>query len=75
MKKVLTVTTIIITVVTLCWFLKFKAEKKDIVLPINAPLIITSNMPGKCKVTAISTTGETDQNPLIECKIQLRSRR
>lgn len=73
MKKIIAVAAIIIAVATLCWFLKFKAEKKEVALPIDTPFIITSNFPGKCRVTVISTTGETDQNPLIACKVQLLS--
>ena len=74
MKKILAVAAIIIAVATLCWSLKFKAEKKEAALPIGTPFIITSNLPGKCKVTAISTTGELDQKPLIACKVQLLSK-
>jgi hypothetical protein len=73
MKKVLVIAFTIITVATLCWFLEFKAEKKDVALPVDTPLIITSNLPGKCRVTAISAMGENDQNPLIACKVQLLS--
>ncbi|WP_392432209.1 hypothetical protein ACF3VQ_16695 [Yersinia sp. HM-2024] len=73
MKKVLAVAAIITAVATLCWFLKFKAEKKEVALPIDTPFIITSKLPGKCRVTAISTTDEPDQNPPIACEVQLLS--
>ncbi|WP_085120295.1 hypothetical protein [Serratia proteamaculans] len=73
MKKVLAVAATLIAVAILCWFLEFKAEKKEVALPIDTPLIITSNLPGKCRGTAISTSGETDQNPLITCKVPLLS--
>ncbi|WP_246169893.1 lysophospholipase [Yersinia canariae] len=43
MKMGLAVTALVITVATLCWFLKFKADKKEVVLPIAPPFIITSN--------------------------------
>lgn len=73
MNKIIVIAVSIIAVATLCWFLESKAEIKNGAQPINSPLIITSKLPGKCSITAISTTGETDQNPLIACKVQLLS--
>ncbi|HFT5242330.1 TPA: hypothetical protein ACGTP8_003149 [Yersinia enterocolitica] len=73
MKKIIAAILTIIAIATLCWFLKFKADKKEVALPIDTPFIITSNLPRKCRVTAISTTSETNQNPLIVCKVQLLS--
>ncbi len=70
MKKILAAVVTILAVATLCWFLEFKAEKKDATLPIDTNFIITSNLPGKCRVTVISTTVEVDQNPLIACEVQ-----
>lgn len=73
MKKVLAVIVTIIAVATLCWFLELKTAKKDVALPIDTPFIITSKLPGKCRVTAISAASETDKKPLIACKVQLLS--
>ncbi|ELX2276446.1 MULTISPECIES: hypothetical protein [Yersinia] len=73
MKKILAIAVIVIFVATLCWLLESKAEKKDVALPINTPLIITSKLAGKCRVTAILTMDGTDQKKHIACKVQLIS--
>jgi hypothetical protein len=41
-------------------------------LPANAPLIIKSNLPGTCRVSAITPAVNTKRNiPIVTCKVLL----
>lgn len=70
MKKIITFT--IMAIAALYWFVTHPATLSEKALPANAPVIIKSNLPGTCKVSAIAPAVDTKQNiPIVVCKVQL----
>ncbi|WP_236874185.1 hypothetical protein [Citrobacter portucalensis] len=51
---------------------KHPITQPEQVIPANTPLIIKSNLPGTCRVSAITPAVNTKQNiPIVACKVQL----
>lgn len=70
MKKIFIFT--IITMTLICWFMVYKASELEKNIPINTPLIIKSNLPGKCRATVFETAGDTKRNvSVVACRVQL----
>lgn len=69
MKKIIIF--IILAFITFGWFVTHYATEPEKVPPANAPFIIKYNVPGMCKVSAITTSFSINQNlPIVACKVQ-----
>ncbi|MCV1051988.1 hypothetical protein MLE95_024200, partial [Escherichia coli] len=60
MKKIIIFT--IIAIITFSWLVTHNTTESEKIPPANTPFIIKSNVPGMCKVSAITTSTDTKQN-------------
>ncbi|MDW3427419.1 hypothetical protein NQ306_19895, partial [Escherichia coli] len=57
MKKIIIFT--IIAIITFSWLVTHNTTESEKIPPANTPFIIKSNVPGMCKVSAITTSTDT----------------
>lgn len=70
MKKIIIFT--IIAIITFSWLVTHNTTESEKIPPANTSFIIKSNVPGMCKVSAITTSTDTKQNiPVVACKISI----
>lgn len=73
MKKII-IFTIVAIIIVFSWFVTHSTTKPEKDLPANTPLIIKSDKPCICKVSAIATAVDTKQNiPVVACKVTLEN--